>query len=151
MKASNVLSNRFYRIAAVLMLLFAVGHTLGFRQSDPAWGVDALLGSMRSIYFDVQGFNRTYWDLFVAAGFSVGVFYLFAAILAWQLGGLPAATLALMRGTAWAFALCFAAITVVSWRYLFILPIAFSSVITLCLASAAWLSGKQVSMAPLQS
>ena len=72
---------------------------------------------MRSIHFDVQGFNRTYWDLFVAAGFSVGVFYLFTAILAWQLGGLPAATLALMRGTAWAFALCFAAITIVSWRY----------------------------------
>src|SRR6266849_4073068 len=74
--------------------------------------------------------NRTYWDLFVAAGFAVGVFYLFAAILAWQLGVLPAATLALMRGTAWAFALCFAAITVVSWRYLFIIPIAFSFVIT---------------------
>src|SRR5713101_5986273 len=81
-------ASMFYRIAAVLLLLFAVGHTLGFRQSDPKWGVDALLGSMRSIHFDVQGFNRTYWDLFVAAGFSVGVFYLFAAILAWQLGGL---------------------------------------------------------------
>jgi hypothetical protein len=116
-----------YRIAAVLLLLFAVGHTLGFRQSDPQWGVDALLASMRSIHFDVQGFNRTYWDLFLAAGFSVGVFYLFAAILAWQLGGLPPATLALMRGTAWAFALCFAAITFVSWRYLFILPIASQS------------------------
>jgi len=136
----------FYRIAAVLLLLFAVGHTLGFRQSDPAWGVDALLGSMRSIQFEVQGFHRTYWDLFLAAGFAVGVFYLFAAILAWQLGGLPAATLALMRGTAWAFALCFAAITVVSWRYLFILPIAFSIVITLCLTAAAWLSAKQVSI-----
>ena len=132
----------FYRIAAVLLLLFAVGHTLGFRQSDPTWGVDALLGSMRSIHFDVQGFNRTYWDLFEAAGFSVGVFYLFAAILAWQLGGLPAATLTLMRGTAWAFALCFAAITAVSWRYLFILPIAFSIVITACLTAAAWLSAK---------
>lgn len=105
---------------------------------------------MRSIHFDVQGFNRTYWDLFVAAGFSVGVFYLFAAILAWQLGGLPAATLALMRGTAWAFALCFAAITVVSWRYLFIIPIAFSIVITSCLTAAAWLSAKQVSMPPLR-
>ncbi|MFY9730341.1 MAG: hypothetical protein WB723_17925 [Candidatus Acidiferrales bacterium] len=134
----------FYRIAAVLLLLFAAGHTLGFRQSDPAWGVDSLLASMRSIHFDVQGFNRSYWDLFQAAGFSVGVFYLFAAILAWQLGGLPAASLALMRGTAWAFALCFAAITVVSWRFLFILPIAFSIVITLCLAAAAWLSAKQV-------
>ena len=139
-----------YRIAAVLLLLFAVGHTFGFRQSDPTWGVDALLGSMRSIRFDVQGFNRTYWDLFVAAGFSVGVFYLFAAILAWQLSSVPAATLALMRGTAWAFALCFAAITVVSWRYLFILPIAFSSLITVCLTAAAWLSAKQVSTPPFR-
>src|SRR5436305_15116052 len=141
----------FYRIAAVLLLLFAVGHTLGFRQSDPRWGVDALLGTMRSIHFDVQGFNRTYWDLFVAAGFCVGVFYLFAAILAWQMGGLPAATLALMRGTAWAFAVCFAAITVVSWKYLFILPIAFSIVITLCLTAAAWLSTRQVSTPTLSS
>src|SRR5258706_14859075 len=132
----------FYRIAAVLLLLFAVGHTLGFRQSHPKWGVDALLGSMRSIHFDVQGFNRTYWDLFLAAGFSVGVFYVFAAILAWQLGGLPPATLARMRGTAWAFALCFAAITIVSLRYLFILPIAFSIVITLCFTAAAWRSAE---------
>ena len=132
-----------YRAAAVLLVLFAVGHTVGFRQSDPKWGVDALLGSMRSIHFDVQGFNRTYWDLFVAAGFSVGVFYLFAAILAWQLGGLPAETLTRMRSIAWAFALCFAAITVVSWRYLFVLPIVFSIVITLCLTAAAWLSAKQ--------
>ena len=132
----------FYRVAAVCLLLFAVGHTLGFRQSDPKWGVDALLRSMRSIHFDVQGFNRTYWDLFVAAGLSAGVFYLFAAILAWQLAGLPAETLARMRGIPWAFALSFAAITVVSWRYLFILPIAFSLVITVCLISAAWLSSK---------
>src|SRR5271166_3996225 len=64
----------FYRMAAALLLFFAVGHTLGFRQSDPAWGVDTLLGSMRSIHFNVQGFNRSYWDLFVAAGFCVGVF-----------------------------------------------------------------------------
>ena len=141
-------ASMFYRIAAVVLLLFAAGHTLGFRQSDPAWGVDSLLASMRSIHFDVQGFNRSYWDLFEAAGFSVGVFYLFAAILAWQLGGLPAASLALMRGTAWAFALCFAAITVVSWRYLFILPIAFSIVITICLTAAVWLSSRQVSTPP---
>ena len=132
----------FYRIAAVLLLFFALGHTLGFRQSDPTWGVDSLLASMHSLHFEVQGFSRTYWDLFVAAGFSVGVFYFFAAILAWQLGSLPAETLARMRGTAWAFAVCFAAITVVSWRYLFILPIAFSIAITVCLTAAAWLSGK---------
>ena len=83
----------------------------------------------------------------MAAGFSVGVFYLFAAILAWQLGSLSAATLAMMRGTGWAFALCFAAITIVSWRYLFIVPMVFSLVITLCLTVGAWLSGKEISVA----
>src|SRR5436309_12169870 len=131
MKASTL-----YRIAAVLLLLFAIGHTLGFRESDPKWGVDALLGSIRSIHFDVQGFSRTYWDLFVAAGFSVGVLYLFAAVLAWQLGGLPAETLASMRVSVWAFTLSFAAITIVSCRFLFILPIVFSILITVCLTAA---------------
>jgi hypothetical protein len=138
-----VTPSKLYRIAAVLLLLFAVSHTLAFRQSDPTWGVDTLLGSMRSIHFDVQGFNRTYWDFFEAAGFSVGVLYLFASILAWQLGGLPAGTLTLMRGTAWAFALSFAAITLVSWRHLFIIPIVFSLVITVCLTAAAWKSATQ--------
>lgn len=126
----------------MLLLLFAVAHTLGFRQSDPKWGVDALLVSMRSIHFDLQGFNRTFWDLYLALGFSVSVFLLFSAILAWQFGGLPKEMLVRMRGSAWAFALCFAAITVVSWIYLFILPIVFSLAITICLISGAWLSSK---------
>ena len=139
MKASML-----YRIAAVLLLLFAGTHTFAFRQTDPTWGADALVGSMRSIHFDVQGFNRTYWDLFLATGFSVGVFFLFAAILAWQLGGLPVATLALMRGTTWAFALSFAAITAVTLRYLFIIPIAFSAAITVCLTAAAWISARRI-------
>lgn len=95
---------------------------------------------MQSIHFDVQGFDRTYWDFFVAAGFSVGVFYLFAAVLAWQLGGLPPETLANMRLTAWSFVFCFAAITILSWRYLFIIPLAFSILITACLTAGAWLS-----------
>ena len=133
----------FYRVAAVLLLLLAIAHTLGFRQSDPQWGIDALLGSMHSIHFRVQGFDRTYWDLFVAGGFSVGILYFFAAFLAWQLGGIPAATLAGLRGVAWAFALCFAAVAAVCWRYLFAGPIAFTTLIALCLIAAASLSAKQ--------
>ena len=74
----------FYRIASILLLLFALGHTLGFRQSDPAWGADGLLSLMRSLHFSVQGFSRTYWDIFTAAGFALGIFYFFAAALAWH-------------------------------------------------------------------
>lgn len=132
----------FYRIAAVLLLLFDVGHTLGFRQSDPQWGVDTLLASMRSIHFDMQGFSRTYWDLFVGSGFFVSVFLLFAAALAWQFASLSAETLVLMRRTAWAFALCFFALTILSWRYFFLLPFLFLTLITVCLVAGAWLFPK---------
>ena len=99
---------------------------------------------MRSTHFYIMGFSRTYWDFYVGFGLFVSVFLLLAVVLAWQLGGLPPESLALMRGTRWAFALCFAAITVVSWRYLFILPIAFSIVTTLCLTAAAWLSANPI-------
>ena len=133
----------FYRIASVLLLLFAIGHTLGFRQNNPAWGAGSVIDSMRSIHFDAQGFSRTYWDFFSAFGFFFSVFLLFAAVLAWQLGGLPAETLARMRRTAWALAICFAAVTALSWRYAFTTPIVFSAIITVCLIAAAWLSPKQ--------
>jgi hypothetical protein len=132
-----------YYATAVLLLLFAVGHMLGFTQSDPKWGIDNVIASMRSQRFDISGFDRTYWDFYLAAGLTVAVFYVFAAILAWQLGSLPAETLAQMRLLTWAFAVAFAAVTAVSWLYLFIIPIAFSIAITLCLIAGAWFSSRR--------
>lgn len=135
----------FFRIASVLLLLFAIGHTLGFRSPDPQWGVDSLVTSMHSIHFNVQGFDRTFWDLYTAAGFYVGVFLLFSAILAWQLGSLAPQNLAPLRLTAWAFALVFVVLTILSSRYLFAIPVVFCSLIALCLILAAGLSHKQSS------
>jgi hypothetical protein len=78
-----------YRIASVLLLLFALGHTLGFRQNNPEWAAGAVIDAMRSLHFDAQGFNRSYWDFFSAFGLFFTVFLLFAAALAWQLSSLP--------------------------------------------------------------
>jgi hypothetical protein len=132
----------FYRIASVLLVLFAIGHTVGFRQVDPQWGVDSLVSSMRTMHFNALGSNRTYWDFFVGLGLFATVFLLFAAVLAWQLGGLSRETLKLMPMVTWTMALCFAGITVLNWMYFFIPPIVFSALITLCLVMAAWLAGK---------
>jgi len=143
-------ASMFYRIASLLLLLFAAGHTFGFRQNIPEWGADAVLGLMRSVNFDAQGFTRTYWDFFSAFGLFFSVFLLFAAVLAWLLGGFPAETLARVRSIAWALAICFVAVTALSCRYAFTTPIVFSTLITLCLTAAAWLSAKQVSMPPLR-
>jgi hypothetical protein len=132
-----------YRVAAILLVLFAIGHTLGFSQApDPDWHVDAVYGAMHSDTFNVLGSIRSYWDFFMGAGLTVGIFYLFAAFLAWQLAGVTDEIGARLRLTGWAFALSFAAITVISWRYLFVIPVAFSAIITLCLAGAAWLSSR---------
>ena len=130
----------FYRTAAVLLVLFAAGHTLGFRQSNPAWGADAVLASMRTVHFNALGFDRTYWDFFSAFGFFFSVFVVFAGVLSWQLSSLSVETLARVRGIAWALAICFVAITAVSWRFAFTIPIVFSTLITVCLIAAAWLS-----------
>jgi hypothetical protein len=131
----------FYRIAAVLLLLFDAGHTAGYPWSDPTWGVD--LGPVRSTHFLIMGSSRTVWDFYVGFGLFITVFLLLTAVLSWQLGGLPRDALALMRGTAWTFAVCFAAITVLSWQYFFAIPIVFSLAITTCLTAGAWLSAKQ--------
>ena len=63
-----------YRISSVLLLLFAVGHTFGFRQNNPEWGAGAV-GLMRSVDFDAQGFTRTYWDFFSAFGLFSPCFF----------------------------------------------------------------------------
>jgi hypothetical protein len=133
-----------YRITSILLVLFAVGHTLGFRRTKPEWGMEPVLASMREIHFVVDGFTRTYWNFYVGFGLFVSVLLLFAALVSWQLGGLPADALLLMRGIVWALAICFVVVTILSWKYFFILPIVFSIAITACLVAAAWLSGKPI-------
>ena len=49
-----------YRITAVLLVLFAAGHQVGFRQVDPSWHADIVVQAMQTLHFHVQGFDRTY-------------------------------------------------------------------------------------------
>ena len=131
-----------YRIASVLLVLFAAGHTLGFRRTDPRWGAESLVTSMRTTRFDVQGFQRSFWDFYVGFGLFVTVFLLFAAVLSWQLGGLSRETLSRLPIVTWGLAVCLLLVTLLCFRYFFVAPVVFSSVITLCLFAAAWLSAR---------
>lgn len=127
-----------YRAASVLLLLFAIGHTFSFSLVDPKWGLDAMLAQMRTIRFGLGGMERTYWDFFVGSGLTVGVLYLFSAVLAWQLGSLRPEPLKDLRLARWAFALAYAGVAAVSFVHLFLVPIAFSLAVTVCLAVGAW-------------
>lgn len=133
MKASGI-----YRTAAVLLLLFAAGHTFSFSLVDPKWGLDAMLRDMHSIRFSLGRIERTYWDFYLAGGYTVSIFFLFSAALAWQLGSVRPEVLGELRLLTWGFALAFAAVAVVSYIHLFLIPIGFSIVITGFLVTAAW-------------
>ena len=126
-----------YRISSVLILLFAIGHMFGFRQTDPTWGVDQALAALKQTTFIVQGFHRTYYAFYVGAGLFVAVFMVFTAVVAWELGRLPASTLAQLPWLRWGLALCYAGALLLSLRYLFLVPVVFSALIFLCLAAAA--------------
>ena len=134
-------SRVLYRLAAVLILLFDLGHSAAFPWSDPRWGVDTT--AMKSTHVPILGVSRTYWDFYVGNGLAISVFLLLAAVLAWQLGGLPSETSALMRLTAWTLVFCFAALTVLTWMYFFTIPLVFSALIAICLLSATWLSTRR--------
>jgi hypothetical protein len=130
-----------YRISSGLLALFALGHSVGFRQVDPQWKADSVVNGMRSISFHVLGFNRSYWDFFSGFGFFVSVFLVFAAILAWQFGSMSREALAAMRVARWSFAACFVLIAGLTWRYFFIPPDVLSTLVALGLVGAAWLGG----------
>ena len=121
------------------MLLFALGHTIGFRRVDPRWNADSVVNGMHTVNFHVLGFNRSYWDFFSGFGFFVSVFLVFAAILAWQFGSMSREALAAIPVVRWSFAACFVLIAGLTWRYFFTPPGVFSTLVALGLVGAAWL------------
>jgi hypothetical protein len=129
-----------YRISSVLLVLFALGHTIGFRRVDPAWRADTVVDGMRTVSFEVQNFNRTYWDFFTGFGLFVTVFLLFAAVLAWGFGSMSPERLSAMPVERWSFAVCFVLIAGLTWRYFFVAPGVLSTLAALALVGAAWLA-----------
>jgi hypothetical protein len=126
-----------YRISSVLILLFAIGHTLGFRQTDPSWGVDQALSVLKRTTFHIQGFDRTYYGFYAGSGYFVTVFLLFTVLVTWELGRLPAATLRQLPWLTWGLALVYAGSLLISLRYFFMAPLIFSVLIFLSLTAAA--------------
>jgi hypothetical protein len=132
-----------YRISSGLLVLFALGHTIGFRRVDPPWNADGVVSAMRNVSFPVQGFNRSYWDFFTGFGLFATVFLVLAAILAWQFGSMSLESLSAIPVVRWSFAICFVLIAALTWRYFFIAPDVFTTLIALALIGAAWVGGGQ--------
>jgi len=137
-----------YRIAAVALLLFAAGHTVGFLTYRPesAEGL-AVFSSMNSVHFDFNGAQRSYADFYTGFGLMVTAYLLFTAILAWCLGGLSASQPRNISAVAWAFVVLELINLVLSVRYFFIVPATLSAIALACALWAALLLRKALRVA----
>lgn len=128
------------RIAAIVSLLFAVGHTLGGMQNWSPVADNPVLQSMRTVHFAVMGVNRSYLDFFIGFGYSLSVSMFLQSVLLWMLSNLAHTHAAIARPTIAAFAVSAALSGLIAWRYIFPVPALFSlvlfAVLVVALASA---------------
>jgi hypothetical protein len=93
-----------YRIAAVLFLLFAVGHTLGFLSFKPPTAEAlAVRDAMNTVHFEVGRTSFSYGGFYVGFGLNATVYLIFSAFLAWHLGNIAGARPAAIGTLGWIF------------------------------------------------
>jgi hypothetical protein len=124
-----------YRTGAVLLLLFAILHTIGFLSFKPptAEGL-AVRDAMMTVRFDINGSSLSYGKFYQGFGLFVTVYFLFSAFLAWYLAVHPAPAIG--------WALCAAQIAgmALAWIDFSGIQISFCAVVAVCIGWATWRS-----------
>ena len=74
------------RIASVITLLFAVGHTVGAPWTPAGEAAPAsVVEAMKSVSFDAMGSKRTFWDFYFGFGVSISIYLVVQAAVLWFL------------------------------------------------------------------
>jgi hypothetical protein len=127
-----------YRIASVLLVLFAAGHTVGFLKfKAPTADAAAVRASMDNVTFQVRGTSFSYGGFYVGFGLFVTLYLFFAAFLAWCLGTMSVAIPRAIVAISWVFFAVQLGSLALSWIYFSAAPAAFSALIAVCVGWAA--------------
>jgi hypothetical protein len=133
------------RIASVIALLFAVGHTSGHPWTPSGdLAPAAVVRAMKGVGFDAMGSSRTYWDFYVGFGLSINVYMFAQAAVLWLLATLAKTQPPSVRPFVVVLLVACAANGYVAWRHLFLLPVVLSVAMAVCLALALVASKSRV-------
>jgi hypothetical protein len=129
-----------YRIAAVVLVLFAAGHTFGFLKFTPPnpEGI-AVRDAMDSVHLQVGSGKVTYGGFYRGFGLFCTAYLLFAAYIAWYLGGLAKSNPQAIGALGWVFFALQLVGLVLSWIYFLPPPVVLSAIVSVCTGWAAWL------------
>ncbi len=131
-----------YRLASVLFVIFAAGHTVGFLKFKPPTpeGI-AVRESMIKVVFPFRGKNYSYHGFYTGFGLFITVELIFSAYLAWHLGTVARANPGAIGGLGWIFCASQVASLVLSWMFFFPVTAVLSGILAVCLGWAAWVAG----------
>jgi hypothetical protein len=128
----------WFRIAAVLMLLFAAGHTFGFLSFRATTDEGrAVFDAMNRVHFSEGRSTFSYGDFYKAFGLTITVAQLFFAWLAWTLASMSRQGAVGVKEIAWGMAALEFAGLLLSVKYISTPPAVFSLIATLCFAMGA--------------
>ena len=125
------------RIAAVVTVLCALGHTSGYPWT-PAVGAaeQPILDGMRHVSFPIFGSVRTYWDFYQGFALGITVLLLVLSVLMWQLASAAKAASTHVRPATLTLFIGFLFYGVTIAKYFFILPMVLVAIIVICLGVA---------------
>jgi hypothetical protein len=130
-----------YRIAAVVFVLFAVGHTYGFLSLRPPSAEGrAVYDAMNTVRFEVGGRSFTYGAFYRGFGLSCTASMILSAFLCWHLGELARSAPAAIGALGWVFFVVQVVGVVLSFLYFGLPPMVLSAVVTAIVGVAAFLA-----------
>ena len=107
-----------YKIAAVILILFCAGHTIGGVLFHKTHSVEEerVWNMMKTTHFTFQGADCTYHGMHVGYGLITTNMLLLSAFITWQLGSTD---LSSNKSIVWALCLSQASLAFISWQYFF--------------------------------
>ena len=128
-----------FRIAAALLGLFFLGHTVGgmFMQSSSGPAADAVFKAMKSVHFDAFGSDSTWYGFWFGFGLLFSAFQLFSIVTCWTLASVEPRDWRVVAPISWALCATYVVAAILSWLYFFAAPAIFSVLVALLLAVGA--------------
>jgi len=130
------------RIASILSLLLAAGHTAGGFSFWSPEGETEVLRAMRSFHFDIAGVSRSYLDFYLGFGFINSIYLLVQAVVLWQLASMAQVDPIRVRPLVGSFFVASAASAFLAWKFIFAVPVVSFAAIAACLGMAFHAAGK---------
>jgi len=113
------------RALAILLAVFAVGHTLGTAAPKVTRGPGeaVVFAAMQDFRFPVMGFERTYWEFYRGFALIISLQLLLMMAFAWQVGTISRHSRRLALPLAITLQLGCVGLAILGWMFFFGAPI----------------------------